>query len=256
MTEVPQKNNRLPLTGLPSGEISPDVIVCGDPERARKISKVLESVEVLSLKREYHSYQGLYKGKSVTVCSHGIGAPGAAIAFEELIVAGATTIIRVGTCGGLQRNIKAGDLVIATAAVQNTGYGRENLPPGYPASADYEVINALKQAAKEDGITASTGLVLTRDVFYASEAAPIHTPEYHLQLSRLRVLAVEMECAALFQIGNLHGIRTGAVLAVDGNVLDSAESVKTYAPHREIVHKAVEKAIQIGLDSLLILGQE
>jgi uridine phosphorylase len=169
----------------------------------------------------------VYKGLLVTVCSHGIGALGAAIAFEELIAAGARTIIRVGTCGGLQLNINAGDLVIATAAVQNTGYGNENLPPGYPASADYEVINALKQATMYGGVTASTGLILTRDVFYASEAAPTHKSDYHLQLSRARVLAVEMECAALFQIGNLHGVRTGALLAVDGNVLKSSESFET-----------------------------
>ena len=169
----------------------------------------------------------MYKGLPVTVCSHGIGALGAAIAFEELIAAGARTIIRVGTCGGLQPDIKGGDFVIATAAVQNTGYGTENFPPGYPASANYGVIIALKKSAMDAGVSARTGLVLTRDVFYASGGAPTHTPDYHLQLSRARVLAVEMECAALFQIGNLHGVRTGALLAVDGNVLKSSESFET-----------------------------
>lgn len=226
---------------------------CGDPDRARKISGYLKSVEELSHNREYHAYNGEFEGLPVTVCSHGVGAPGAAIAFEELIAAGATTIIRVGTCGGLQPDIVEGDLVVASAAVQNTGYGLENFPQGYPASADPKTILALKHSTEEAGLPMHTGLVLTHDVFYVSEAVPGHAPDY-LKLSKARVLAIEMECATLFQIGNLHGIRAGVILDVDGNVLQSAESFDTYAPDREIVHQAVETAIQIALNSLFKLG--
>jgi uridine phosphorylase len=253
MTKNSSKIDRFPITGLPAAGVSPRALVCGDPERARKISTLLDSAEELSRRREYHAYKGKYKGSLITVCSHGVGAPGAAIVFEEIIAAGVKTIIRVGTCGGLQPFIKDGDLVIATAAVQNTGYGLENMPSGYPASAQYEVVNAIVQAANQASHSTFTGLVLTRDVFYTSNAAPTHAPDYK-QLSNARVLAVEMECATLFQIGNLHGVRTGAVLAVDGNVLNSSESFETYTPDRDIVYEAVENAIQIGLDSLLILG--
>jgi len=248
-------SSTLPITGLPYGGVFPLVIVCGDQDRAGRISSLLDSKKELSRRREYHAYNGEFNGIALTVCSHGVGAPGAAIVFEELVAAGARIIIRVGTCGGMQESIHDGDLVIATAAVQNTGYGCENFPPGYPASADYKVIQALVQAAGELGFPARTGLVLTRDVFYVSKSAPAHTPDY-LQLSRAGVLAVEMECAALFQIGNLHGVCTGAVLAVDGNVLESAESFNTYSPDRQVVHKAVEQAIQTGLNSLRFLKDE
>ena len=111
----------LPITGLPVGGVHPHVVVCGDPARADRIAATLENAILLSHKREYRAHNGTYRGTPVTVCSHGIGAPGAAIAFEELIVAGGRTIIRVGTCGGLQPDIRSGDLVIATAAEQNTG---------------------------------------------------------------------------------------------------------------------------------------
>ena len=102
---------QLPLTGLIVGRVSPNVLVCGDPERADQVASLLLEVERLSDQREYRAYRGMYGKTAVTVCSHGIGAPGAAIAFEELIAAGASRIIRVGTCGALQPNIESGDLV-------------------------------------------------------------------------------------------------------------------------------------------------
>jgi len=101
--------DKLPHIGLTVGSVSPDVLVCGDPGRATRIAAQLDDVELLGELREYRSYRGTFAGKPVTVCSHGIGAPGAAIAFEELIAAGARRIIRVGTCGGLQPDIRSGD---------------------------------------------------------------------------------------------------------------------------------------------------
>ena len=102
---------------------------------------------------------GEFEGKLVAVCSHGIGAPGAAIAFEELIRAGARGIIRVGTCGALQPGISAGHLIIATAAVQSTGYGRETVPQGYPAVADLELTLALRREATLEAIPHTSGII-------------------------------------------------------------------------------------------------
>lgn len=237
----------LPITGLPRGGVSPAVLVCGDPARADAIAAALDNARPLSDKREYRAYQGTYHGRPVTVCSHGIGAPGAAIAFEELIAAGGRTIIRVGTCGSLQPDLQAGQLVIATAAVQNTGVVAELAPRGYPAVADGEVVAALAMAAARDGVPARRGLVLTRDAFYPGLAPD--APDY-ATLSAARVLAVEMECAALFVIGSLRGARTGAILTVDGNVLNEAESMDTYHPGREVVSEGVRQAIQTALLTL------
>ncbi len=239
----------LPATGLPVGEVTPSVIVCGDPARADRIAAQLEGAALLSQRREYRAHRGHFNNVPITVCSHGVGAPGAAMAFEELIVAGAQRIIRVGTCGGLQPNIGAGDLVVVTAAVQNTGYGRETVPDGYPAVADATLALALSRAAVASGRPAHTGLVLTRDNFYPGVAAPA-APDYRV-LSQARVLAVEMECAALFLVGSLRGVATAAVLVVDGNVLEAAESMDTYDPGHIAVQRGIDAAIA---GALAVLG--
>lgn len=238
----------LPITGLTIGGISPNVIVCGDPARANKIAENFQDARLLADQREYRSYMGVYNGLPISVCSHGIGAPGAAIAFEELIIAGARRLLRVGTCGGLQPDITNGNLVIAVAAVQNTGYVREVAPQGYPAVADPLLTIDLQRVARTYDAKTHSGLVLTRDAFYGGVQAP-RLPDYAI-MSEANVLAVEMECAALFTVGSLRGITTAAILAVDGNVLDGAESVDTYQPHRDTVIQAVETAIQIATQAL------
>lgn len=238
----------LPITGLPRGGVSPCVLVCGDPARAGMIADALDNAQPLSHKREFRALRGSYHGLPVTVCSHGVGAPGAAIAVEELIVAGARQIIRVGTCGGLQPAIVAGQIIVATAAVQFTGVGRELVPDGFPAVADLDTTLALRAAAARAGVAVREGLVLSRDLFYGGVASA-NAPDYGV-MSAAGVLAVEMECAAVFIVGALRGIRTGAILAVDGNVLQAAESVDTYRPGQTVAQDGVQAAIQIALNAL------
>jgi uridine phosphorylase len=239
----------LPLTGLPVSGIAPSVIVCGDPARADKTAAYLSEATRLSERREYRAYQGDFDGLPVTVCSHGVGAPGAAIAFEELIVAGARRIVRIGTCGALQPEILSGQLIIATAAVQNTGYGHETVPLGYPAVADLDLTLALRRLAAHQPPAWSSGLVVSRDNFYQGVAVA-GAPDYTV-LSQANVLAVEMECAALFIVGALRQVATAAILAVDGNLVGQGrESIENYRPHQENVAAAVEAAIQIALGAL------
>lgn len=246
-------NKNLPITGLPRGEVSPRVIVCGDPARADRIAERLDEPSiVLSHKREYRALRGAYKGEMITICSHGIGAPGAAIAFEELVAAGARSIIRVGTCGGLQPDIQPGHVIVASAAVNNTGYGRETIPDGYPSTADIFLTSHLWRSVHKNLQTntqrTTLGFVLSRDAFYAGVAAPA-APHYRT-LSEAGVLAVEMECAALFLVGSLRKVATAAILAVDGNVLETSESMDIYTPGRDIVQQAVDFAAQAALDTL------
>ncbi len=238
----------LPLTGLEVGRVHDAVLTCGDPARADKIAQQLDNSQLVSERREYRAYNGTFAETAVTVCSHGIGAPGAAIAFEELITAGAKRIIRVGSCGSLQPDIQSGDLIIATAAVQATGYGRETVPEGYPSVADMDLTVVLRDTAVSHNHPHRTGIVITRDNFY-NGVTTTHTPSYTI-LAQANVLAVEMECAALFIVGSLRSIATAAILAVDGNVLHSGETMDDYQPHRQVVANAIEAEIQIALKAL------
>lgn len=242
----------LPITGLPVGGVHPLVIVCGDPARADRIAERLDDASLLSHKREYRAINGSHGGKPVTVCSHGIGSPGAAIAFEELIAAGGRAIVRLGTCGGLRPDIQAGDIVVASAAVENIGYAREVVPDGFPAVADPRLTQLLWQSSEPFSRTQNTkthiGIILSRDAFYGGVSAPA-VPDYRT-LSAAGVLAVEMECAALFIVGSLRRIQTGAILVVDGNVLETTESFDTYSPGKQVVQKAIDVAADCVLDAL------
>lgn len=248
---------QLPITGLRVGSVPPAALVCGDPERATRIAAFLDGAALLSERREYRIYHGAFEGLPVAVCSHGVGAPGAAVAFEELIAAGARRIIRIGTCGGLQPDIVSGDLVVATAAVDKTGYGRLTVPDGYPAVADVYLTHALLAAAASQEQPVRRGIVLSSDSFYQGVDTPHQTP-YPL-LSAAGVVAVEMECAALFIVGSLRGVQTAAILAVDGNVLARRETMESYAPHRAVVQSAVEAGIGLALRALQLnaaVGEE
>ncbi len=243
---MPQK---LPHTGLLPDSLPTAVLTCGDPARAAQIAGYLDDAVCLAQQREYHSYQGTFQGLPLAVCSHGIGAPGAAIAFEELIMAGARILVRVGTCGSLQTAVHPGDLVVVTAAVQHTGYGREAAPPGYPAIADLDLTQTLRQTVRAGGQAYHQGIVLTRDAFFAGSATPF-APSY-AALSAANVLAVEMECAALFLVGSLRRIRTAAILVVNGSVLEKPESADTFASHEEVVATAVTAGIKAALRTLV-----
>ncbi|MBK8987920.1 MAG: nucleoside phosphorylase [Chloroflexi bacterium] len=242
----------MPHTGLLPDSMPTAVLTCGDPERAAQIAGYFEDAVCLARQREYHTYRGMYRGTPVAVCSHGIGAPGAAIAFEELIAAGARQLLRVGTCGSLQPHVRPGDLVVAVAAVQHTGYGREAAPPGYPAIADLNLTQALRQGVQAGGHPHHSGLVLTRDAFFAGTPTA-YAPDY-AALSAANVLAVEMECAALFLVGSLRRVATAAILAVNGSVLEKPEAMDTFAAFETVVATAVRAGIEAALATLVGIG--
>ena len=92
--------------------------------------------------------------------------------MEELYRCGADTFVRIGTCGGIQTEVKSGDIVIATGAVRMEGTSKEYAPIEYPAVADLNVINALADAAEEMGADYHTGVVQSKDAFYGQHEPP------------------------------------------------------------------------------------
>ena len=101
-----------------NGEVGRYVILPGDPKRCKKIAQYFEDPVMIADNREFITYTGTLDGVKVSVTSTGIGGPPAAIALEELCNCGAHTFIRVGTCGGIDMDVRGGDLVIATGAIR------------------------------------------------------------------------------------------------------------------------------------------
>ena len=204
------------------GEVGRYVILPGDPKRCVKIAQYFDNPVLIADNREYITYTGTLDGVKVSVTSTGIGGPSASIAMEELYRCGADTFVRIGTCGGMQTEIKSGDIVIATAAVRMEGTSREYAPIEYPAVANLDVTNALVEAAKEKGFIYHTGVVQSKDSFYGQHEPETKPVSYELMnkweaWKRLGCLASEMESAALFIVAGKLRARMGSCLLVLAN---------------------------------------
>lgn len=204
------------------GDVGRYVIMPGDPKRCAKIAKHFDDAKLVADNREYITYTGFLDGEKVSVTSTGIGGPSASIALEELVLCGADTFIRVGTCGGIDLDVKGGDIVVATGAIRMEGTSREYAPIEYPAVADLDVTNALVAAGKELGLTCHAGVVQCKDAFYGQ-----HEPE-RMPVScellnkweawkRMGCKASEMESAALFIAASHLRVRCGSDFLVVGN---------------------------------------
>ena len=151
------------------GEVGRYVILPGDPKRCVKIAGYLENPVLIADNREFTTYTGALDGVKVSVTSTGIGGPSASIAMEELYRCGADTFVRIGTCGGMQPDVKSGDIVIATGAVRMEGTSKEYAPIEYPAVPDFGVTTALVSAAKALKMPYHTGVVQCKDAFYGQQ---------------------------------------------------------------------------------------
>jgi uridine phosphorylase len=215
---------------------------------------MLDGGEQIALNREYVTWTGHWKGVPVSVVSHGVGANGAAACFEELSRAGATTIIRVGTAGGLAPEVTDGALVVASGAVRADGLSEALAPLAYPALADPRLTAALAQAARATGLPVHVGVAATVAAFYPSPLTTYGGPAQALPHTVWRdcgAIAVEMEAAALLVLAALHRVAAGVILAIDGNPLAQGDaSMSTYDPDRAVVDQAKLAALKAGLDAL------
>lgn len=233
------------------GEISSLVVVVGDPFRTEIVAKLCEEYKEISWNREYRTFNCTYHGVKITICSHGIGGPGAAICFEELIKLGAKTIIRLGTCGSLKPDIiSQGDLLVSIAATREDGHTQYYVPSNFPAVADPEIVVTLKrEAQKVEGAKVFTGITHTSAVFYPGPATGSN-----LQMNAdAGCLAVEMENSALFTIASVRGIRAGAIAVVDGSPFKWESG--DYDPHGTKVNEGKKHMFTAGLNALVALAE-
>lgn len=222
MINYSENEEKLYHIQVAKGEVGRYVILPGDPKRCAKIARYFDDPVLIADNREYVTYTGTLDGVQVSVTSTGIGGPSAAIAMEELALCGADTFIRVGTSGGMDLEVKSGDLVIASGAIRMEGTSREYAPIEYPAVADFQVTTALVEAARKNQSSYHVGVVQCKDSFYGQHSPETKPVSYELMDKwnawvRMGCKASEMESAAAFIVADYLKVRAGAVLLVMAN---------------------------------------
>ncbi len=237
------------------GEVGKYVIMPGDPKRCEKIAKHLDNAKLVADSREFVTYTGYLDGEMVSVTSTGIGGPSASIALEELVNCGADTFIRVGTCGGMDLDVKGGDIVVATGSIRMEGTTKEYVPIEFPAVANLDAVNALVKGCKTLNKNYHVGVVQSKDSFYGQ-----HSPEkmpvgYELMNKwdawvRCGCLASEMESAALFIVGSYLRVRVGSVFLVVANQEREKRGLENKQVHE------TEGAIEVAVEAIRNLIKE
>lgn len=228
-------------------------ILPGDPDRVLKIASYFDSYIKLNTVREYTSYLCKLNDKNVLVISTGMGGPSTAICVEELNMIGIKNLIRVGTCGGMQLNVEAGDLIIAQGAIRQEGTSKEYVPVEYPALADISLINALIYSCKKNNYKYHVGVVQSKDSFYGQHDPKRMPSSYELESKwnawiKAGCLASEMECASLYITASTLKMNACAILLAIWNqerANKNLDNNKYFDNEKEI--KAAIDAIRILL---------
>ena len=234
------------------GDVGRYVILPGDPKRCEKIARHFEDAELMADSREFVTYTGYLDGEKVSVTSTGIGGSSASIALEELVKCGAKTFIRVGTCGGMDMEVKGGDIVVATGAIRMEGTSKEYAPIEYPAVADLDVTNALVEGARICGYTCHIGVVECKDSFYGQHEPETKPVSYELMSKweawlRMGCKASEMESAALFIAASYLRVRAGS------NFLVVANQEREKAGYENPIVHDTEAAIKVAVEAIRLL---
>ncbi|AEI95030.1 purine-nucleoside phosphorylase [Roseobacter litoralis] len=222
--------------GARPDQIAETVLMPGDPYRARWAAETfLQGAELVNEVRGMLGFTGTYKGNRVTIQGSGMGMPSLSIYANELISTyNAQTLIRIGSCGGMQPHVAVRDVIIAMSATTITspssGIFREvNFAP----TAHYDLLAAAVTAAKAKGTRTHVGGIYSSDVFYAER------PDLDEQMVRHGILGVEMEAAELYTLAARHKRRALAILTVSdhlqtGEALPAEDREQTFGDMVEI----------------------
>jgi DeoD family purine-nucleoside phosphorylase len=231
------------------GDYAPLVLLPGDPQRATTIATRfdggLAGARLVNDNRGLFGYTGTVGGRPISVQTTGMGPPSIAIVTEELLRLGARQLVRVGTTGALQAEIRLGELIIATASTPADGTTATFMGgKPYAPAADFALTHALVHAAEKLGVAFRVGPIATIDVF--SHYHP--DPNFVRPWREAGALAVEMEASALFYLAASRGVQAaclGVVVDVDTG---EANQEHTYLSPAEL-ESAVERMIDVALSA-------
>jgi purine-nucleoside phosphorylase len=220
------------------GDYAEACLLPGDPLRAKYIAETyLDNPVLRNEERAMYGYTGEFEGKPVSVQATGMGCPSAAIVVEELIQLGVKRLIRVGTCGGLQPDLKLGDLIVAISAVPADSTAAHLVNEPHVPTADWDLVHAAVHSAKELGKPVRVGPIVSSDLFYNPDDGQ------YQRWSDRGILAVEMEAAVLFTLGALRKVHAGCLLTVSDVVVEG-EFVRI---SDEEMRNAVDQMTQLAL---------
>ena len=196
--------------------IAKTVLMPGDPLRAKFIAEnYLEEPVQFNAVRNMFGYTGTYKGKKVSVMGSGMGIPSIGIYSYELIhFYGVKNLVRIGSCGSLQENVKIRDIVIGMSASTNSNYAEQfNLPGTLAPTASWELLEKAVLIARDKNISVKVGNIFSSDIFYDDDR------ESWKKWSKMGVLAVEMEAAALYMNAARAGVNALCILTVSDSLV-------------------------------------
>ena len=220
------------------GDYAEACLLPGDPLRAKYIAETyLDNPVQRNEERALYGYTGEFEGRPVSVQATGMGCPSAAIVTEELIQLGVKRLLRVGTCGGLQPDLKLGDLIVAVSAIAADQTAQHLVDEPHVPTADWELVHAAVHAAKELGKPVRVGPIVSSDLFYNPDGGQ------YQRWSDRGVLAVEMEASVLFTLGALRKVKAGCLLTVSDVVIEG-EFVRI---SDEEMRAAVDQMTQLAL---------
>jgi purine-nucleoside phosphorylase len=197
------------------GDFAEVALMPGDPLRAEHIANTfLADARRVNEVRNMYGYTGTYRGRRVSVMAHGRGIPSCSIYATELIREyGVRTLIRVGSCGALQEDIRLGDVILAAGASTDSKVNRMRfMDHDFAALADFGLLGAAAAAAAARDVPVRVGGVFSSDFFYSPQ------PQMFDVMTRMGILAVEMEIAGLYGLAAEHGARALGILTVSDHI--------------------------------------
>lgn len=229
--------------GAKQNEIADTVLLPGDPLRAKYIAETfLENPVQYNEVRNMFGYTGTYKGKRVSVQGTGMGVPSISIYITELMQEyNVQNLIRVGTCGAIQKDVKVRDVILAMAASTDSQMNRKIFGGvmDYAPTANFDLLKKAYDAGVAKGLHLRAGNVFTADIFYDENAN-------HEKWAQYGILAVEMETAALYTLAAKFGRKALSVLTVSDHIITGEETTAeerqtTFNEMIEVALEAVSK---------------